>query len=72
MANDKYKTCLGCPDRAVGCRATCDGWQAREAEKQIRYDLHLHMHASIPDHAGYKKILNRRMRKAQMKGSGKL
>ena len=68
MANDKYKTCQGCPDRAVGCRMTCDGWQSREAEKEIRYDLHLRRQAAVPDHAGYKKMLRNRQRHNQMKG----
>lgn len=34
---DKYKSCHECPDRAVGCRASCEGWQKREEEKKERY-----------------------------------
>ncbi len=26
---NKYQTCHGCPDREVGCHATCEGYQAR-------------------------------------------
>ena len=68
MANDKYKTCRGCPDRTEDCHATCDGYQSREAEKEIRYAMKERKQAAVPDHAGYKKMLRNRQRHNQMKG----
>ena len=31
---DKYKTCKGCPDRAVGCHADCEGYKSRCQERE--------------------------------------
>ena len=65
---DPYKACRGCPNPRPCDRSACDGWQAREAEKQIRYALKERKQAAVPDHAGYKKILRDRQRHDQMKG----
>lgn len=59
---NKYMTCYGCPDRAVGCRTDCKGWQAREAEKADRYQAHalcLAGHYS-GDPGNYKRALERK------------
>lgn len=32
-----FKTCQGCQNRSLTCRAGCAGWQHREEEKQERY-----------------------------------
>ena len=37
--HNKYKSCQWCPDRTLECRKTCDGWQAREQEKALRYEI---------------------------------
>ena len=66
--HDPYKSCRGCPTRHTGCHVTCDGYQSREAEKEIRYALKERRQAAVPDHAGYKKILRNRQRHEQMKG----
>ena len=34
---DKFTSCHGCPDRFVGCRSECEGWQEREAAKLAVY-----------------------------------
>ena len=66
--HDPYVSCRGCPNRHAGCHVTCDGYQSREAEKEIRYALKERAQAAVPDHAGYKKILRDRQRHEQMKG----
>lgn len=69
--HDPYKSCWGCPKPRPCDRSACDGWQSREAEKQIEYDLRLRKQKSTPEHAGYKQILRVRARHHQMRGSGK-
>jgi hypothetical protein len=68
MPHDPYKSCYGCPKPRPCDRSACDGWQSREAEKEIRYALKERAQAAVPDHAGYKKILRDRQRHNQMKG----
>ena len=37
MRFDKTKSCHHCPDRCVGCHGTCEGYQARVAEREVVY-----------------------------------
>lgn len=32
MSIDKEKTCYDCPDRRVGCHASCEGYQKRRTQ----------------------------------------
>lgn len=59
---NKYATCQGCPDRALGCRATCLGWQAREADKASRYQASVLRAAGhySGDPGNYKRALERK------------
>ena len=61
-----YKTCQGCPDRALGCHGTCPGYQAREQEKQRRYADKALKHAGQPLHEAYNRIVRRNERMAQL------
>lgn len=54
---DKYKTCQHCPDRFVGCRATCKGWAHREAEKQKRYHNHALRISSEPRYPRVERLM---------------
>jgi hypothetical protein len=68
MPHDPYASFLGCRNRTAECHANCDGYQSREQEKQIAYALRETLQSAVPDHAGYKAILNKRARHAQLKG----
>ena len=68
MPHDPYKSCWGCPKPRPCDRSACDGWQSRQAEKQIRYDLREKSYASRPVHKGYFKMVEKRRRDNQLKG----
>ena len=62
-----YYTCEPCrpPQRHVGCRETCKGWQAREQQKPAEYARRLTIQRSVPEHRATKKAVerNERLRK---------
>ena len=37
MPHDPYESCYGCPKPRPCDRSACDGWQSREAKKELRY-----------------------------------
>ena len=64
---NKFQTCYGCPDRSLTCRSACDGWQYREAQKQVRYAESETRYHSYPTHARQEREQNR-WKKLGLKG----
>ena len=67
MPHDPYKSCYGCPKPRPCDRSACDGWQYREAKKQVRYAEAGARSLGMPEHARQKREQNR-WKKLALKG----
>ena len=67
MPHDPYNTCYGCPKPRPCDRSTCDGWQYREAQNQVRYAESETRYRAQPVHAHQKREQNR-WKKLGLKG----
>jgi len=64
---NKFDTCQGCPDRSLSCRASCEGWQAREQDKAERYERRA-IHAANYNTYGHRKEMIMKRAKVPLKG----
>ena len=67
MPHDPYESCWGCPKPRPCDRSACDGWQYREAQKQVRYQANEIRYKSHPTHARQERESNR-WKKLALKG----
>lgn len=64
---NKYQTCHGCPDRVVGCHATCEGYQARYAENREKNEANLRGYVEPPGTTYSMRIQNGRAHRQKIR-----
>jgi hypothetical protein len=57
-----YETHTDCPNRAVGCRSTCEAWQVFEVAKKKQYAEDMVRHERLSDEILYQVALKKRLR----------
>lgn len=64
---NKYETCKDCPDRAVGCHSTCEGYKHR-CQKQKELNDYIRATAKIPTEHYAKAKINVYKKQKKLKG----
>lgn len=71
MSIDKEKTCYGCPDRQIGCHASCEGYLKRRGKYDAAIDARARYNKDRDDVGEFVNKNIRRLKNKHRRGRSK-